>query len=177
MLYLHSEMRLWCTSARWRDSLSCRYPTSVNTVQHFDMSITQASSRGTRHFYANECHGGPAAALWCMWVVRTHGERRWGRGKLWDTVKTLNFFKSVLHIKPQTIKWLLSLLLVWLWHFMDRTSVQLFISPKQSVNKWWNWSGHRVGNSMEAMCTDNCINDSKTQQLIEEFDLSKVTLS
>lgn len=82
-----------------------------------------------------------------------------GRGKLWDTVKTLNCFKSVLHIKPQTIKWLLSLLLVWLWHFMDRTSVQLFISPNSRLIN--GETGHGVGNSMEAMCTDAALKIAK----------------
>lgn len=112
---------------------------------------TEASSRGTSHFYANH--------KW--WEDMKRGS---GKGKLWDKVEALH------KATERRIKWLHSLYLVWLWHFMDRTSAQLFIAPKLSVNnQQWNWSGHRVGTGMQDMCTDNCIKDSTTADGV--FDL------
>lgn len=49
----------------------------------------RAVTRGTSHFHANQCHGDPAAALWCKWVVTTHGDgdEVEERGDLGDFVK------------------------------------------------------------------------------------------
>lgn len=48
----------------------------------------RAVTRGTSHFHANQCHGDPAA-LWCKWVVTTHGDgdEVEERGDLGDFVK------------------------------------------------------------------------------------------
>lgn len=69
------------------------YRCECSTTGWLSLEHHRAVTRGTSHFHANQCHGDPAAALWCKWAVTTRGgrrrreEERRGEGDLGDFVK------------------------------------------------------------------------------------------
>lgn len=53
------------------------YLCECSTKGWLSLEHHRAVTRGTSHFHANQCHGDPAAALWCKQVVTTNG-KWWG---------------------------------------------------------------------------------------------------